>query len=138
VRLQEFVALEPGLQLARPGSPLPAGLRLGNRVAEPYQFLSSKSEHNGDMFTGEVLKIDDQKTIGVSGSAFAPGIFRRPIHALHLRSRFGFILSFNGAPWSADLASHYSQNHRMVRWQVANMSYKPDANDASVKLNGRS
>jgi hypothetical protein len=35
--------------------------------------------------------------------------FPKADHALHLRSRFGIVLSFNDAPWSADLASHYSR-----------------------------
>jgi hypothetical protein len=98
-------------------------------VAEPYQFLSGKSEHNGNMFTAEVLKIDDQKTIG--GSAFAPGIPEG-------RSTLG--ISEVGSVSFSHLTVHLGVRilPRTVRWQVANMSYKPDANDASVKLNERS
>ncbi len=47
---------------------------LGNRVDEPYQFLSGKSEHNGNMFTAEVLKIDDQTAFTDIASRRAFGI----------------------------------------------------------------
>ncbi len=47
---------------------------LGGRVAEPYQFLSGKIEHNGHMFTAEVLKIDDQTAFTDIASRRAFGI----------------------------------------------------------------
>jgi len=51
---------------------------LGGRVAEPYQFLSGKIEHNGHMFTAEVLKIDDQTALTdiASRRAFGTAIKR--------------------------------------------------------------